>query len=151
MSFSSRCFFQKRTNSTLLLWNLRSTYFCSFLEEIENAKITFWNQLTFKQSTGSKVQRACLSYVWCHLKSRSVCVKQTLNTRCWLVNALVTWHISYKIMTLLPLKWDLRRCDSTLKSKIEKLKNFSLLPWLPKQPKNRIMYHQKPPNVGLVI
>ena len=34
------------------------------------------------------------SYVWPHQKSRSVCVKQALNTRCWLVNALVTWHAS---------------------------------------------------------
>ena len=31
----------------------------------------------------------------------SVCVKQALNTRCWLVNVLVTWHVSYKITTLL--------------------------------------------------
>ena len=31
----------------------------------------------------------------------SVCVKQALNTCRWLVNVLVTWHVSYKIMTLL--------------------------------------------------
>ena len=31
---------------------------------------------------------------------RSVCVKQALNTRRWLVNVLVTWHVSYKITTL---------------------------------------------------
>ena len=30
----------------------------------------------------------------------SVCVKEALNTRPWLVNALVTWHISYKVTTL---------------------------------------------------
>ena len=30
----------------------------------------------------------------------SVCVKQALNTRRWLLNALVTWHVSYKITTL---------------------------------------------------
>ena len=40
------------------------------------------------------------SYVWRHQKTRSVCVKQALNTRRWLVNALVTWHVSYRIMTL---------------------------------------------------
>ena len=33
----------ERTNSTLLLWNLRLTCFCSFLEEIEDTKKTFWN------------------------------------------------------------------------------------------------------------
>ena len=33
-------------------------------------------------------------------ETRSVCVKQALNTRRWLVNALVTWHVSYKITTL---------------------------------------------------
>ena len=33
-------------------------------------------------------------------ESHSVCVKQALNTRRWLVNALVTWHVSYKITTL---------------------------------------------------
>ena len=38
--------------------------------------------------------------MWRHQKSRSVCVKQALNTRRWLVNALVTWHVSYKITTL---------------------------------------------------
>ena len=38
--------------------------------------------------------------MWRHQKSRSVCVKQALNTRHWLVNALVTWHVSYKITTL---------------------------------------------------
>ena len=30
----------------------------------------------------------------------SVCVKQALNTRRWLVKALVTWHVSYKVTTL---------------------------------------------------
>ena len=30
----------------------------------------------------------------------SICVKQALNTRRWLVNELVTWHVSYKITTL---------------------------------------------------
>ena len=39
--------------------------------------------------------------MWLHQKTRSVCVKQALNTRRWLVNALVTWHVSYKITTLL--------------------------------------------------
>ena len=38
--------------------------------------------------------------MWRHQKTRSVCVKQALNTRRWLVNALVTWHVSYKITTL---------------------------------------------------
>ena len=33
-------------------------------------------------------------------ESRSVCVKHNLNTHRWLVNALVTWHVSYKITTL---------------------------------------------------
>ena len=33
-------------------------------------------------------------------ETRSVCVKHNLNTRHWLVNALVTWHVSYKITTL---------------------------------------------------
>ena len=33
-------------------------------------------------------------------ETRSVCVKQALNTRHWLVNVLVTWHVSYKITTL---------------------------------------------------
>ena len=42
--------------------------------------------------------------MWRHQKTRSVCVKQALNTRRWLVNALVTWHVSYKITTLLRLK-----------------------------------------------
>ena len=37
--------------------------------------------------------------MWRHQKSRSICVKQALNTRRWLVNALVTWHVSYKITT----------------------------------------------------
>ena len=41
-----------------------------------------------------------LSYVWRHQKSCSVCVKQALNTHHWLVNVLVTWHVSYKITTL---------------------------------------------------
>ena len=39
--------------------------------------------------------------MWRHQKTRSVCVKQALNTRRWLVNALVTWNVSYKITTLL--------------------------------------------------
>jgi len=34
-------------------------------------------------------------------ETRSVWFKQALNTRRWLVNALVTWHVSYKITTLL--------------------------------------------------
>ena len=34
-------------------------------------------------------------------ETRSVCVKQALNTRRWLVNVLVMWHVSYKITTLL--------------------------------------------------
>ena len=38
--------------------------------------------------------------MWRHQKTCSVCVKQALNTRRWLVNALVTWHVSYKITTL---------------------------------------------------
>jgi hypothetical protein len=38
----------KRTNFTLLLWNLRSTCFRSFLEEIEDTKKTFRNYLTFR-------------------------------------------------------------------------------------------------------
>ena len=33
-------------------------------------------------------------------ETRSVCVKQALNTRRWLVNGMVTWHVSYKITTL---------------------------------------------------
>ena len=33
-------------------------------------------------------------------ETRSVCVKQALNTCSWLVNALVTWQVSYKITTL---------------------------------------------------
>ena len=33
-------------------------------------------------------------------ETRSVCVKQSLNTRRWLVNALVEWHVSYKVTTL---------------------------------------------------
>ena len=37
----------KQTNSTLLLWNLRSTSFCSFLEEIEDTNKSFRNYLTF--------------------------------------------------------------------------------------------------------
>ena len=40
--------------------------------------------------------------VWSHQKSRSICVKQALNTRRWLINALVMWHVSYKITTLFP-------------------------------------------------
>ena len=34
-------------------------------------------------------------------KCRSVCVKQALNTRRWLVDVVVTWHSSYKITTLI--------------------------------------------------
>ena len=33
-------------------------------------------------------------------ETRSVCIMQALNTCRWLVNALVTWHVSYKITTL---------------------------------------------------
>ena len=33
-------------------------------------------------------------------ETRSVCVKQALTTCRWLVNALVTWHVSYKNTTL---------------------------------------------------
>ena len=43
--------------------------------------------------------------MWRHQKSRSVWVKQALNTCRWLVNVLVTWHVSYKITTL-PLSSD---------------------------------------------
>ena len=43
-------------------------------------------------------------YVWRHQKTCSVCVKQALNTRPWLVNALVKWHVSYKVTTLTVLK-----------------------------------------------
>ena len=42
--------------------------------------------------------------MWRHQKSRSVCVKQALNTRLRLVNTLVTWHVSYKITTLI-ISW----------------------------------------------
>ena len=40
--------------------------------------------------------------MWHHqiTSSRSVCVKQALNTYRWLVNALVTWHVSHKITAL---------------------------------------------------
>ena len=38
--------------------------------------------------------------MWRHQKSCSASVKQALNTRPWLVNALVTWHDSYKVRTL---------------------------------------------------
>ena len=50
MIFSSRRSLQKneRTNSTLLLWNLRLTCFSSFLEEIGDTKMTFQNYLTFR-------------------------------------------------------------------------------------------------------
>ena len=39
-----------------------------------------------------------LTHNFCFFR-RSVCVKQALNTRRWLVNALVTWHVSFKITT----------------------------------------------------
>ena len=45
-----------------------------------------------------KVERADLT---CDVIRNSVCVKQALNTCRWLVNVLVTWHVSYKITTLL--------------------------------------------------
>ena len=38
--------------------------------------------------------------MWRHQKSCFICVRQVLNTRRSLVNALVTWHVSYKITTL---------------------------------------------------
>ena len=47
--------------------------------------------------------------MWLHQKTSSVCVKQALNTRLWLVNALVTWHVSYKITTLHSILYSLPR------------------------------------------
>ena len=57
--------------------------------------------------------------MWRHQKSRSVCVKQALNTRRWLVNALVAWHISYKITTVRWIcanVWKWPNCPTLFKS-----------------------------------
>ena len=66
-------------------------------------------------------------------ETRSVCVKQALNSCRWLVNALVTWHVSYKITTLLVrhmLDWKVDRFCYNLQI-VEKMKirtPFNFLP-----------------------
>ena len=88
---------------------------CSFLINLKfDPWLIFWQQIPRLFSEG------IMALLWFsnffqkanNLKSRGpilrvmssemslVCVKQALNTCRWLVNALVTWHVSYKITTL---------------------------------------------------
>ena len=68
--------------------------FVKILRSLEQLVQTVKSQNNFTESPEGR------SYVWRHQKTCSACVKQALNTRHWLVNALVTWHVSYKITTL---------------------------------------------------
>ena len=65
----------------------------SILDFVQKLMLTHRTELTLIKSRGPILPVMSS-------ETRSVCVKHNLNTRRWLVNALVTWHVSYKIMTL---------------------------------------------------
>ena len=103
MIFSRRRFLQKneRMNSTLLLWNLRSTCFC-FLK-IEDTKKTFQNYLTFSgpilNFCSIKNARLMCNDFWCLITSvHKTRLKIGLEFQWPLkVSDIIMWHSRFEI------------------------------------------------------
>ena len=87
----------------LLWWKMKPTHGQINWKHIDTLYISTFTLYCMEIKSRGPILRVTSS------ETHSVCVKQALNTHCWLVNVLVTWHVSYKIKTLLTKK-ELRIC-----------------------------------------